>query len=278
MAENNQGEMSFIDHLEELRWHLMRSIIAIGSIMVLVFVSGQFIFEYIILAPKGVDFLSYRMLCKFSNAVGLGEAACMVPREFQIINTDMTGQFMAHLQIALVLGFIFAFPYVFWEVWRFVKPALHENEKTYTRGIVVATSILFAIGAAFGYYVLLPLSINFFVTYSVSPEVVNTITLMSYVSFISTLVMVSAIMFELPMVVYILAKLGLITPDLMRQYRRYAFVTILLIAAIITPADVWTQVLVTIPVYFLYEMSIWVCASVVRKQLAEEKALEKIGD
>lgn len=259
-----QGEMSFIDHLEELRWHILRSFIAIGVISVVAFMLPNLVFDVIIFGPKGDDFLTYQLFCELSNALQLGDTLCLTAAKFEIINVDMMGQFLAHIKIALIIGFITAFPYVFWEIWRFIEPALYDEERKYTKGVVFVSSFLFAVGALFGYFILSPFSINFFATYQVSETVNNTIVLSSYVAIISTLVLASGIMFELPLVVYFLSKVGLVTPDLMREYRKHAFVVILFVAAIITPADIWTQILVSIPVYGLYELSVFVSARVVR--------------
>lgn len=253
-------EMSFVDHLEELRWHLFRAIGAMLLLAVLTFVFSRFLFNGIILAPKSEHFLTYKAFCGVSEALGLGGLMCLDPTNFQIINTEMAGQFLTDLKVSIMLGFILSFPYIFYELWSFIRPGLYAREQRVTRGLVFYSSALFLTGVLFGYFILAPFSINFFVSYNVSEQVVNTITLTSYISLLSTIVLAAGIMFELPMVVYLLSKLGLVTPDMMRQYRRHAAVAILIIAAIITPADVWTQVLVSIPVYFLYEISVFISA------------------
>lgn len=268
-----QGEMSFIEHLEALRWHLVRSVVAIVVISIILLFNKSFVFDTLIFGPKKESFILYQCLCWLSETLHLGKVLCISPKNFEIINTDLTGQFIAHLKVSIVLGFVIAFPYIFYEVWKFIQPALYDKERNYTRGIVLTTSLLFIIGAAFGYVILTPFSINFFAMYNVSAEVANRIALSSYVSIITTLVLAAGIMFELPMVVYFLAKLGLVTPAMMRDYRRHAFIIILFIAAVITPADIWTQILVTIPVYGLYELSIWVAVSVSKNEVA----LEKVG-
>ncbi len=254
--------MSFIDHLEELRWHLIRSIIAILIISVVVFLFKSFIFDTVIFGPKRSDFITYEGFCKLSELLGLGQRMCIEPSEFVIQSINAQDQFLSHIKVALTLGFIFAFPYILWEIWQFIKPGLYDNEKKYTRGIVFFGSLLFLTGVAFGYFILAPFSINFFASYKVSEQVVNQFSLASYVSIVSTVILAAGIMFELPMIVYMLSKIGIVSPDMMRSYRKHAFVIILMIAAIITPADVWTQVLVTIPVYFLYEISVFISARV----------------
>ena len=261
-SANPQAEMSFIDHLEELRWHLIRSIVAILAITITVFLFKRFIFDVLIFGPKKADFLTYRGFCWISETLGLGERMCMQPTPFTLQSLSPPDQFLVHIKVALVLGFIFAFPYILWEIWQFIKPGLLEEEQKHTRGIVFWGSFLFLLGVSFGYFILAPFSINFFSNYTVSSEVTNQFSLASYISVITTVVMASGIMFELPMIVYLLSKVGIVSPDMMRQFRRHAFVVILLIAAVITPADVWTQVLVTIPVYLLYEISIFISARV----------------
>ncbi len=266
--------MSFLDHLEELRWHLIRSLLAIGVFMAIAFFSYRFVIDVLIFGPRSTEFPLYNFACRLSDYLGMGLGLCLTPVDFEIIVTDLTEQFLAHLKVSAILGFTVAFPYVFWEFWRFIRPGLHEDEAQYTRGIVFFSSLLFFIGVSFGYLVLAPLSINFFAGYSISDQIANKITLGSYVSILSTIVMASGIMFELPMVVYFLSKIGLISPELMRAHRRHAFVIILVVAALITPADVGTQVLVTLPVYFLYEISIFISRYVYRKAEEKERILK----
>lgn len=254
-----EKEMSFIDHLEELRWHIIRSLVAVSIVMVAVFIGKNFVFDTIILGPKKPNFLTYTTLCKLSNWLNLGDSMCMKPYDFQIISVDMGGQFWAHLQISMILGLIVAMPYILWELWRFIKPGLMPTEVKQTQGIVFVTSILFFAGVAFGYYILCPFSINFLASYAVSSEVKNTISLGSYVENLSGMILASGLSFEMPMLVFFLSKIGLITADFMRSYRRHALVIILFIAAIITPSpDIMSQLIVSIPLYMLYEMSIFV--------------------
>lgn len=258
--------MSFFEHLEELRWHLIRALASIFIFAIIAFLLKDLIFNTLILSPKGEGFWTYQTICKISKALGLDGVLCNGPTKFEIVNIDMAGQFLTHLKVSIILGFILSFPYVIWEMWRFIRPALYDQEKRYTRGIVFSASILFFIGVLFGYFILAPLSINFFANYTVSPTVQNTIQLGSYISILTTIVMASGIMFELPIAVYILSKTGLLTPENMREYRKHALVAILVIAAIITPADVWTQLFVTFPVYGLYEISIYISKYVNRNR------------
>ena len=254
--------MSFLDHLEELRWHLIRSIAAIMTLTVAIFVFKDFVFQEIVFAPKNLDFLTYRALCWLSHKFDLGDQLCIDTITFTVFNKDMAGQFLTHIKASFILGFVFAFPYVFWEFWRFVKPALYEQELKLTRGIVFFTSLLFVFGVMFGYYVITPFSLNFLGSYQVAEEVTNQIHLGSYLGLISMLVMASGIIFELPMAVYLFSKIGLLTPEFMRTYRKHALVIILIISAIITPPDVTSQVLIGIPLVILYEISIFISAKV----------------
>ncbi len=265
-----ETEMSFFDHLEELRWHIIRSLGAIAVFAFISFLAKGFIFDTIIFGPKNESFLTYQGFCSISHAIGLGDLMCLKPAQFTVANLEMAGQFLAHIKVSLIIGLIFGFPYAFWEIWRFIKPGLYDSEVRYTRGIVFFTSVLFSIGVIFGYFILSPFSINFFATYSISTEVNNVIALSSYMAIITTIVLATGIMFELPMVVYFLAKIGIITPEDMRLYRRHALIVILVISAIITPADVWTQVLIAVPVYFLYEFSILICRRVVKQNRIDE--------
>lgn len=258
------GEMPFVEHLELLRWHIIRGVIAILAIAIVAFFLRDFVFDTLIFGPTHDSFITYRAMCALSHKLGLGDTFCFTLGNFKIINIEMSGQFLMHLQVSAVLGFILAFPYIFWEIWQFVKPGLRRKEVQYTQGIMFFTSLLFLIGICFGYFVLTPFAVNFFATYQVSDLVENNFSLTNYVSFLTMFTLLSGIIFELPMVVYFLSKLGLITPEFMRSYRRHAAVVILVVSAIITPADVGTQMLVFIPVYVLYELSIFISARVVK--------------
>lgn len=254
--------MSFIDHLEELRWHLIRSLAVITVITIVVFISKTIVFGKIILGPSKPDFFTYQWLCTIGQKLRLGETFCFEKLTFEIINTEMAGQFLIHLKSSFVLGFIVAFPYVLYEIWRFIKPGLYENEQRYTSGIVLFGSLFFFTGVLFGYFVLTPFSINFLGSYFVSETVANTITLSSYVATLTTLVVASGAVFELPMIVFILAKLKLITAKDMRTYRKHGLVVMLIFAAIITPPDLTSQIIIALPLYILYEFSILIAKRV----------------
>ncbi len=259
--------MSFLGHLEALRWHLVRSVMVIMVLAVVLFCFKEFLFDGILLAPKRPDFFTYRAMCWMTHKFHLGDDLCITKIDFTLISTDISAQFTTHMWVAFVGGLVVAFPYVVWELWRFIKPALHEKEQRYAKGIVFYTSFLFITGVLFGYYIITPMSVNFLGTYQVSEQVKNTITLDSFISIVTTMTLITGIVFELPIVVYFLTKIGILTPKFMRTYRRHAIVLILLAAAIITPtSDATTLTLVFIPLYILYEISIFVSAYVVRNK------------
>ncbi len=260
-----KAEMSFLQHLEELRWHLVRSSAAIFIFALIAFFNKEFIFDKLILAPKNADFPTYKFLCLLGQKLHLDESMCIKELSFTLINIDMSGQFSTHMSVSLYAGLVLAFPYVIWELWRFIKPGLHNHERKYANGIVFFTSLLFFMGVLFGYYVITPMSVNFLGTYQVSTLVANQISLGSFISTVTTLTLMTGVVFELPILVYFLTKIGVLTPDFMRHYRRHAIVVLLIIAAIITPPDVTSQILVTIPLMVLYEVSIFVSAYVLKQ-------------
>lgn len=264
-------EMSFVDHLEELRWHLIRGGAAVLVFATAAFLSKRLVFDYLIFAPKHPDFLSYQVLCSISNQFKLGSALCLTPPEFTIQNLQMMGEFMAHIRVSIVLGIVAAFPYILWESWRFISPGLYEKEVRTTRGIVAACSFLFLLGISFGYFIIIPFSINFLVPYSISDAVVDYIQLGDYISFITMIVLAAGIMFELPIIMYFLARLGVVTAAFLRSHRRHALVVILFISAVITPPDIMSQVLIGLPVMLLYEIGIRITDRV-EKRLAAEAA------
>ncbi|HPD54192.1 MAG: twin-arginine translocase subunit TatC [Bacteroidia bacterium] len=266
---NPQAEMSFLGHLEALRWHLVR---AVGVVMVLAltwFFLKELLFDGILLAPKNPQFLTYRILCHLSDRLQLGEDLCIREIPFRLIATDISSQFTTHMWVAFVAGLVTGFPYVVWELWRFIKPALHEKERRYANGIVFYTSFLFITGVLFGYYIITPMTVNFLGNYQVSTEVQNMISLDSFISTVTTMTLITGIVFELPIVVYFLSKVGILSPKFMRDYRKHAIVVILILSAVITPtSDATTLIMVAIPLYILYEVSIFVSAYVVRGKQA----------
>lgn len=255
-----EKEHSFLDHLEILRWHLIRSAVAILVFTTLAFIFPEFLFDKIILASKSPDFPTYKFFCWLSETLHFGEALCIKEAPFELMNIKMSGQFSTHIVSSLVAGFVCAFPYVFWEIWRFIKPALHGSEKKYSRGVVFYTSLLFILGVLFGYYAVAPLSVQFLGNYQVSSQVVNQINLNSFISTVTTVCLANGIVFLLPILIYFLSKLGLISPEFLRQYRKHSLVILMILAAIITPPDIMSLILVTFPLMLLYELSIKVSA------------------
>jgi sec-independent protein translocase protein TatC len=253
-----------------LRWHIIRSVIAVAIFTIIGFVEKEFLFGTLIFGPTKGDFITYRALCWVSDRIALGNALCIEQFNFTFINTELAGQFVTHIKTAFIFGFVVAFPYILYEVWRFVRPALHAKEANYARGMVFFSSLLFFIGVLFGYLLLVPTMLNFLGNYRVTDMVANTFTLTNYIGFISMFVLCSGLIFELPMVIYFLSKLGIVTPGLMRRYRRHAIVIILIASAVITPSpDIGSQILVFIPVYFLYECSIFISARVEKSRATQ---------
>jgi len=268
-TEEQEDEMSFLDHLEALRWHILRSLAAIIILMVVAFFSKRLLFHDIILAPSRPDFWTYRMLCKLS--VFLDQPfMCVEKLSFIIQSRTLTGQFTTHIGVSFVAGLIIAFPYVFWEIWQFVKPGLYPKERSMTRGSVFYVSLLFFLGISFGYWILSPLSINFLANYQIDESIQNEIDLLSYIEMLMMMVLACGLMFQLPMVVLVLAKGGLVTASFLRQYRRHAVLIIVVISAILTPSpDMFSQIIVALPIYGLYEMSILLAARVERQSALE---------
>jgi sec-independent protein translocase protein TatC len=267
-----EAEMSFFDHLAELRIHLIRASIAVIVFTTVCFFYYDFLFDTIIMGPHKPSFWTYRMMCKVGEYFNMGPGFCITNIPGKIINTEMAGQFTLQINSALMIGVILGFPYLLWEVWLFVKPALKDNERKSASGFVFYASMLFIIGLMFGYFIVAPLSINFLSNYSISPDIENTITIDSYFSSVATLTLCTGAIFELPIVIYILSRLGIMTPKFMREKRRYAVVIILLIAAIVTPTpDVPTMLTVSFPLFLLYELSIAVSGRVEKKRKKAEK-------
>lgn len=268
-----QAEMSFFDHIDILRMHLIRSSIAIIIFTGLAFYFYDFIFDTIIMGPKNTDFWTYRMMCLIGDQFNLGPDFCVKSIPFNLINTDMAGQFTLQMNSSLLIGVVLGFPYLLFELWRFVKPALHEKERRSASGFTFYATILFLLGILFGYFIITPLSVNFLANFKVSELIQNQITIDSYLSTVATLSLGTGIVFELPILVLILSKFGIMTPRLMRSSRRYAIVVILIIAAIVTPTpDALTMLTVSFPLFFLYELSIFVSDAVEKKKKKAEAA------
>ncbi len=274
MANKKSEEMSFLQHLEVLRWHLVRSTIAILAFAIVCFIGNEILFDVIIFGPKQAGFPTYEFFCQLSRSLGIQEIFCLDKMPFEILNTKMAGQFATHIWVSLIAGFILAFPYVLFEVWRFIKPGLKSSERKYSTGVIFFSSLLFLMGILFGYYLITPLSVQFLGTYTISAEVENLIDLNSYITMVSMITLSTGLVFELPIIVYFLAKVGMLTPSWMRTYRRHAFVVTLILSAVITPPDLASQVLVSMPILVLYEISIKICARVVKNNRKKEIALQ----
>ncbi len=276
MEPQEEKEMSFLDHLETLRWNLIRSVVAVVLVSIAAFLNKRLIFDIILFGPKKSDFITYRLFCRLSeklhqwvpSLVEKGDI-CIGQEMPKLQNITMAGQFTTHITVALIAGIIISFPYIVWEMWRFVKPALRETEKKYTSGVVFFASSLFLTGLLFGYFLVVPLAVNFLLNYQVSEEVINLPTLSNYISLVTMITLACAVVFELPLMIYFLTKIGIVGPEFLRKFRRHSIVAILIIAAIITPSpDIFSQLLVAFPLYFLYEISIFISASVAKKQKA----------
>jgi sec-independent protein translocase protein TatC len=268
-------EMSFLEHLEELRWHIIRSLTAVVGLGIVFFVFHRWLFDTVIFGPTKPDFLSYRLVCSLSEAVGLGERLCFVPPDFPKIAIGFGEPFIMSIKVSFVLGFIMAVPYVLWEFWRFVRPGLYPRERKAATGLVAICSLLFALGVLFGYFVISPFAINFLMGYDV-PGVQNTPTMSSFINYMIMFTAPAGLIFELPIIVYFLSKAGLVTPELMRAYRRHSIIGILILSAMITPPDVVTQFLIGIPLFALYEASIFISARVARELAREEAEHERV--
>lgn len=266
-----ESEMSFFDHIDVLRKHLLRAVAVIIVFTAGAFYFTDFIFNTIIMGPKNPSFWTYRMMCKLVERFpSLGSDFCITKIDAKIINTEMAGQFTLQLNSCVMVGIILGIPYLLFEIWLFVKPALHEKERKSASGFVAFASFLFFLGILFGYYLICPLSINFLTNFTVSPEIQNTFTIDSYLSSVMTLTLGSGIIFQLPVIIYILSKMGIMTPAFMRASRRYSTVIILIIAAIVTPtADPYTMLIVAMPLFLLYELSIYISANIERKKNKE---------
>ena len=267
--KNPGGEMSFLDHLEELRWLLVRSTLAILIGGCVAFAFSRYIFDHIIFAPKRADFITYRFFCDLANKYDLDKSFCVTKIPFEIQSRTLDGQFSTDIWTSITAGFILAFPFILWEFWKFISPALYDKEKRYAGVFIISTSLLFFLGVLFGYFLIMPLSINFLGNYTISDMVKNDVDLNSYLSLVKTTVLSCGIVFELPIIIFFLAKVGLVSAEFLRKYRRYAFVIILIIAAIVTPPDVVSQMIVTIPLVILYEISILIAARMNRQPKTE---------
>ena len=268
--DKDANDLTFLEHLEVLRGHLIRAAISVLVFTVGAFLIKDFIFNTVLFAPKNAEFITNRLFCELGNLINSARL-CLNAEGLEIINIDLAGQFKIHLRIAFLGGIILASPYIFTEIYRFVLPALKDTEKKYSKGMVFYTTMLFLIGILFGYFIIIPLTINFLGGYSVSEQVANQINLKSYIGNVSTVTLSTGLAFELPIMIYFLSKVGIITPDFMKRYRKHALVVFLVLSGIITPPDVISQFLVCIPLYLLFEVSIGISKRIERQR--EERDL-----
>ncbi|MDB2385471.1 twin-arginine translocase subunit TatC [Polaribacter sp.] len=261
-----EKQMSFLGHLEELRWHLVRSTAAIFIIGILLFVFQKEVYEHFLLAHRKPDFITYRAFCKFFSFFGIESTFCNVEFKDNLVSLKPAQQLMNAIWSSFILGIILAFPYILWEAWRFVSPGLTENEVKNSRGFIFVASFLFFTGIAFSFYVIAPISIHFLYNYQITDLIQNNFTMDSHIGLVTNMLLGISILFELPVLIYFLTKIGLVTPEFLKKYRKHALVVVLIVAAIITPPDIASQVIVAIPILFLYEVSIRVSKRVIKKQ------------
>ena len=271
--KNNEerAEMSFIEHLEVLRGHLFRSALAIAAGAIVFIVYNTFFVREVLMGPTHADFPTYKWLCKLGHAIGLGDNMCMKDIGLKMQSTSVSGQFSMYFTLIFVGGIIVAFPYIFWEFWRFIKPALTKKELSKTRGVIFWVSFLFFLGITFGYFIIAPYTVNFFANFQLDDNIENRWTITSYIDTLVPLILGTGLSFQLPLVMFFLAKVGLMSPDFLRRNRKYAIVIILILAGIITPPDVISQIICTIPLLLLYEISIWLTAKVQKEKELQEK-------
>lgn len=265
----NTDEMTFMEHLEELRWHIVRIVVVVVLLSIVFLIYPQFVFDEIILAPKNEDFITYRLFCELGERFNI-PGLCVESLDYKLFYLNLSSPFLLYIKIAFMAGLIFAFPYILWEIWRFVKPALLDKEKSNLSGIIIIATGLFYIGALFGYFLLAPFSINFLAQFTLSEQIENQFTFDSYLGILTGMVLWTGVIFEIPMIAYFLAKIGLLGRDFLANNRKYAFVVSLVLAAIITPSgDVFSLLLVAMPLWVLYEVSIVVVMMVERRRSKE---------
>ncbi|MCO6495352.1 MAG: twin-arginine translocase subunit TatC [Bacteroidetes bacterium] len=267
----DKKEMSFFDHVDALRGHIIRSLVVFILLVAVCFSYIEILFTQIIIAPTRPDFFTYKMVCKFSHYFYHSDKFCIKDIHIKLVNLQMQGQFLEAFKISIISAIILGFPYFLWELWRFIKPALKSTEKKVSKGLVASCSLLFFLGVLFGYYVLSPISLNFFANFTISNQIENQPTFQNIVSLITFLVIGTGLMFELPMLMYLLARIGLVTSSTLKRIRRYALLVIIIIAAIVTPPDVFSQIILTIPIYLLFELGIKLTENIERKQLKENE-------
>ena len=262
-----ESSMSFVEHLEVLRWHVIRAVVAIAACSILAFLFPEIVFSKVILGPSKANFITFQAFCRLSDWMG-NTILCLEEMPFIIQSRKLTGQFTMHILSSAVVGFIVAFPYVFWQIWSFVAPGLYHEERKVSRLAVAAVAFLFFSGVSFGYFIVCPLAIHFLGNYQIDPAILNEFDITSYVSTVAMIVLSAGIMFQLPVVVHFLSQIGVVTPTNMRQYRKHAFIVILFVSAIITPPDIITQIFIAVPIMFLYEVGIVIAARNALRRLA----------
>lgn len=267
------AEMSFVDHLEVLRGHLFRSVIAIIVGGIVVAINNDFFIKKVLMGPTHNDFPTYAWLCKAGRGLGMGDALCMKVMDVKMQSTSVSGQFSMFFTVLIIGGIIIAFPYIFWEFWRFIRPALTRKELNKTRGVIFWVSLLFFSGVFFGYFIIAPYTVNFFATFQLDENIINQWTISSYIDTLIPLILGTGLAFQLPLVMFFLAKIGIVTPDFLRRVRKFAIVIIIVVAGVITPPDVISQIIVSVPLLLLYEVSIFLTARVVKEE-AKAEALE----
>ena len=271
---DKKAEMSFIDHLEALRWHIVRSGLVWLAAAIVIFSKIDWIFDKIIFAPAQSNFITYSALCKFGHYIGIGDSLCMPPINLQLQGNTISGPFMSAISISMIGGLVVAFPYLFWELWRFIKPALSTKELKSSKGSIFWVTLCFFCGAAFGYYLLAPFTFNFLANFTLGSTNAYKYmpTLDDYIDTLNNIILGCGISFELPVLAYVLAKIGLINAAFLKKYRKYAFVIILILAAVITPSPDWTsQIIVAVPLLLLYELSVFIAARVDKENAKKEK-------
>ncbi len=268
-SSSTNGEMSFWSHIDALRGHLFRSVVVVLVLAVILFCFPEFLFDKIIFGPLHDNFLTYRAFCKLGHMLNIGDDLCFGHYTFKLQSLGLSDQFTSQMWIAFLGGLIIGAPYVLWELWRFIKPALKQNEVKASGGFIVSTTLLFLSGVLFSYFIIVPLTVNFLGNYKVSDMIENNFTMDSYISTVTTLTIAAGLVFELPVLVYFLSYFGIMTPQFMRTYRKHAIVVILVVAGVITPSpDITSQLLVAFPLYLLYEASIFVSYYAIKKKLA----------
>ncbi len=268
--KDHKAEMSFVDHLEELRWHLIRSVVAVAVGAIIVMIYSHTIVDQVLMAPTRSDFISSRWLCSLGHNIGIGNTLCFPPVDAKFLENKMTGQFISYFTLGFIGGFILAFPYIFWEFWRFVRPALSQKELKKTRGVIFWVSFLFFLGVLFGYFILTPFMVNFYFNFKLSPQIVIMPSFSDYMENLIYTTVGIGVLFQMPLLIMVLARIGIVTGRFLRKYRRHAFVIILIAAAIITPStDPFSLTIVTIPLYALYEASIIIASRINRRQQKE---------